>query len=239
MNPSKSLYAALLSVVGLWTASAGIAVSADQKSDLRVFDMVLNSDFDIRECRYEVRSVPTGKKGLLSRNVMTQTYVYTETQPDTGKCFQKEGPGYTIPPMDGNLNPLPLPPAGLSGEGDARIIYADDSRPALVGDKWIWVRVEDSKIKSIKFYFPVLKIKDVRRALDAKYGVPSQVDELYLDRYEEGRLEYYVARWNLPTLSVRLNSVDTSMDYEGGRNSVGHARIEYGRQVVPKDSNPL
>lgn len=235
----KRLNAPFIAAIGLVPALLVPAVNADQKIDPRVFDIVLDAPFDIRECRYEIVSVPTGEKGLLSRDIMTQMYKYTETKPDTGKCFQKEGFGYTVPAMDGNLNPKPLPPAGLIAEGDARIIYADSSRPALVGDKWIWVRVKNSRIQAVKFYFPALNINDVRKALDVKYGSPSKVDNLYLDRYEEGKLDFYVAKWVLPMLSVELTSVDTSMDYDGPRYSAGHVRIDYGQQAAQIDNNPL
>lgn len=239
INKLKANISTVVGISGLLLMSVTSTAIAAQKSNLLVFDILLNAPFDINECRYEIVSVPTGKKGLLSRDIMIKMYKYSEQKPDTGKCFQREGPGYTVPAMDANLNPKPLPPAGPVVDGDIRIIYSDTSRPTIIGDKWVWVRVSKSKIQAVKFYFPALGINDVRRAIDAKYGPPNKIDNLYLDRYEDGKLEFYLAKWVHPMLSVELTSVDTSMDYDGPRNSVGYVRVDYGRPAAQIDNNPL
>jgi hypothetical protein len=198
----------------------------------------LNAPFDIPECAYIVATVPFGQQGILVKRTV-KMYQYTETRPQTGRCFQREGIGYTTEPVDRDGKALPLPPAGPVVEGDVRIIYADSSKPGLIGDKWVWVRVADAKLQAVKFYFPARSIKEIEAALGAKYGNPTTVDDLYVDRYEAGRKAFYVARWDLPNLTVVLTSVDTSLDYAGGRYSAGHVRVSYGKQAREEDKNPL
>ena len=223
-------------VVGTFSCvTPGIATSGDHSS---VFDLRLNEPFDVRECAYTIATIPFGQQGILVKRTI-RMYKYTESKPESGKCFQREGFGYTVEPVDRNGKPLPLPPVRPVVDGDVRIIYADDLRPGLIGDKWVWVRIANSKLQAVKFYFPSRSIKDVERALGEKYGNPTAVDEMYVDRYEAGRKDFYIARWDFPDLNVTLTSVDTSLDYEGGRYSAGHVRVDYGQRVRKEDKNRL
>jgi hypothetical protein len=215
--------------------ACGVADAAESAS---VFDLRLNEPFDVRECAYTIATVPFGQQGILVKRTV-RMYRYTESRPAAGRCFQREGFGYTREPVDFNGKALPLPPAGPLVNGDVRIIYADSSRPSLIGDKWVWVRVMDSKLQTVKFYFPSRSIREVELALGEKYGNPTNVEDMYVDRYEAGRKEFYIARWELPDLTVVLTSVDTSQDYAGGRYSAGHVVVSYGPRVRKEDKNPL
>lgn len=233
MRGIRHVRAALLGFLAL--AVAGPAFAAEGAT---VFDLRLNEPFDIPECAYTIATVPFGQQGILVKRTI-RMYQYTEPKPASGRCFQREGFGYTIETVDRDGKPLPLPPVRPIVDGDVRIIYADSSRPGLIGDKWVWVRVADSKLQAVKFYFPTRSIRDVELALGAKYGQPTAIEERYVDRYEAGRKDFYVARWDLPDLTVVLTSVDTSQDYAGGRYSAGHVRVSHGPRVQHEDRNRL
>lgn len=215
--------------------ACGVAVAGESAS---VFDLRLNEPFDVPECAYAIATVPFGRQGILVKRTV-EMYRYTESRPASGRCFQREGLGYTSEPVDRDGKALPLPPVRPVVNGDVRIVHADSSKPALIGDKWVWVRVVDSKLQAIKFYFPSRSIKDVELALGEKYGNPTNADDMYVDRYEVGRKEFYVARWELRDLTVVLTSVDTSQDYAGGLYSASHVVVSHGPRVRKEDRNPL
>lgn len=206
--------------------------------ELFVFDLELNKPFEVRECQYEVIAVPIGQQGLLRKRT-TSMYRYIESRPANDKCFQREGVGYTVEPMDMAGNPNPLPPAGPLVNGDVKVIHADSLRPSLVGDKWIWVRVAGGTLQAVKFYFPALGIDDVQQALQAKYGAPTRIEKRYLDRRSDGRLDFYIATWVRPRLTVVLTSLDTDIDMGGSRSTVGHVRVDYGTPVRRTEKNRL
>lgn len=214
---------------------SGVANAGESAS---VFDLRLNEPFDVPECAYTIATIPFGRQGILVKRTV-KMYQYTESKPAVGKCFQREGLGYTAEPVDRDGNALPLPPVRPVVNGDVRIIYADGSRPALIGDKWVWVRVANAKLQTVKFYFPSRSIRDVELALGEKYGNPTTVEDMYVDRYEAGRKEFYIARWELRDMTVVLTSVDTSQDYAGGRYSAGHVVVSHGPHVRKEDRNPL
>lgn len=228
-----------LAAACLCFAASG-AASAQSTSASRlffVFDLELNKPFKVRECNIEIVTVPVGKQGLLLKRT-SQMYRYTEEKPTTGNCFKRaEGYGFDDPNVSGQLRTLPPPPP--FGGGDAQIIYADDARPSLIGDKWVWVRVTDGVLTLVKFYFPALNIKDVRAALDAKYGKATDVENLSFRQGSQPPLDYYVAKWQLPALTVGLTSVDTGLSYDGPRFSVGYAYAELGGRPAKTDKNPL
>lgn len=219
-------------LAGLWWP----AMAADR--EFFVFDLELNKPFDVRECQYEVITVPIGQQGLLRRRT-TSMYRYTEITPASGKCFQREGVGYTVEPMDMAGNPNPLPPAGPLVDGDVKIIHADALRPSLVGDKWIWVRLAAGTLQAVKFYFPAIGIGDVQQALEAKYGAPTRIEKRFLDRRSEGRLDYFIATWVRPKLTVVLTSLDVSLDMGGSYADVGHVRVDHGAPVQKTEKNRL
>lgn len=218
-------------------AGASLPVAAADR-EYFVFDLELNKPFDVRECRYDVISVPIGRQGLLVKRT-TSMYRYLEVTPESGKCFQREGVGYTVEPMDMNGNPNPLPPAGPLVDGDVKVIHADALRPSLVGDKWIWVRVAGGTLQAVKFYFPESGTNDVQQALVAKYGAPTRIEKRFLDRRSEGRLDYYIATWQRPRLTVVMTSLDVSLDMGGSASTVGHVRVDYGAPVQKIEKNRL
>jgi hypothetical protein len=228
-----------LAAACLCLAASGVvpAQSTSASRMFSVFDLQLNQPLKVRECNIEIVTVPVGKQGLLVKRT-SQMYRYTEETPATGSCFKRGGGyGFDDPNVSGQLRTLPPPPP-FSG-GDAQIIYADDARPSLIGDKWVWVRVTDGVVTLVKFYFPALSIKDVRAALDAKYGKATGIDNLSFRQGSQPPLDYYVAKWELPQLTVGLTSVDTGLSYDGPRFSVGYAFVELGGRTAKADKNPL
>jgi hypothetical protein len=218
-------------------ANPFLPVSAADR-EMFVFDLELNKPFEVRECQYDIISVPIGQQTFF-RKPTTSMYRYIESKPQNDKCFQREGVGYTVPPMDTNGNPNPLPSAGPLVNGDVKVIHADALRPGLVGDKWIWVRVAGGTLRAVKFYFPSLGIDDVQQALRAKYGAPTQIQERYLDRGRDGRLDYFIATWVRPKLTVILTSLDTDIDMGGTRSTTGHVRVDYGTPIPKTEKNSL
>ena len=146
---------------------------------------------------------------------------------------------YTVEPMDMAGKPNPLPPVGPLVDGDVKVIHADSLRPSLVGDRWIWVRVTGGALQAVKFYFPEAGIGDVQQALETKYGAPTRIEKRYLDRRSDGRLDFYIATWVRPKLTVVLTSLDVDMDMGGSASTTGHVRVDYGPPVRKIEQNSL
>jgi hypothetical protein len=217
-------------------AACLVAPASAGDREFSVFDLELGKPFEVRECRYEIVTVPFGQQGLLIKRTRQQ-YQYIEVKPEDGKCFKREGFGYTtlaMDPYDGKA--LPLPPAGPLVNGDVKVIHADSLRPGLVGDQEIWVRVAAGVLQAVKFYFPTTAIEDVHLALEAKYGAPTRIQNFSSNRGRDGRIDYYIATWVRPKLTVVLTSLDVS---PGMSASPGYVHVSYGTPVRQIEKNQL
>ena len=217
-----------------------------------VFDLVLNSTFDIRECAFEVVETQVGKEGIAvgKRNRglfgkpdhVSRVYRYTEQMPASGKCFQRVGPFYTSSPVPG----MPLPPVVPPNDQKVKLLYADDVRPSIADAEDIWVGIQDTKLTGVRFYFRTGNEREVLQTLQKKYGKPASSDKYYVQGPAGDIKNYYDAKWNLPELQVTFLSLDTNqIGYDpenaplGYYSVVGSVTVQYKVQQARKDNNPL
>ncbi|MEZ5306306.1 MAG: hypothetical protein R2684_04080 [Pyrinomonadaceae bacterium] len=225
----------------LVAAVVNLAVIVALGQDLSVFDLKLNEPFNIRECKYVITDVQIGGGGLFKKKV--KMYKYVEETPESGKCFQRDGVGYTQAPGIAYGSSKNLPPVEPVVNRVVRLVYAKDSFPSIITgrgvEKGIWLEVQNSKLQVVKFYFDSGNHKDVYQILVKKYGNPLTVDEMYLDRGQEGRREFYVAKWLVAGVRVTFTSVDTDVSVGGAYSQVGRVLIQYVGNEEKKEVNPL
>ena len=250
MKHARILLAAM--AIAPLAMSAKEARPASSPANPTVFDLVLNTTFDIRECAFEVVGSQVGMEGIAVRkhnrglfgkpDHVSQRYRYTEQKPASGKCFQRVGPFYTSSPLPGEK----LPPATTPDNQKVKLVYADDARPSIADAEDIWVGIQNTKLTGVRFYFRTGNERQVMQTLQKKYGKPASSEKYYVQGPRGDIRNYYDAKWTLPGLQVTFLSLDTNqIGYDpqdapiGYDSTVGSVTVQYRITQAQQDINPL